>query len=237
MAPIRECVADDITAVADLFMRVFRKRDEPAPASMRSYFAEMYLGNPWLDPSRRPLVAVDDQGHVIRFLGTLPMRGRKLEVAIGGSYMVDPRHHDPLAAVQLLKRFLAGSQDLAITDTANPVAVRFWRGLSGHVAPSRRFAGCLRFARHRSLSRWPIVGVIGTRWVCATTHPSRRSLTSSVPPARHNSASPGTVPEFEWMVGMMRRLTRFGPLRLLTLQTGVAQPSTCPPAATEVGNR
>ena len=253
MATVRPCVAGDIEDVAALFMRVFRGTDEPAPASMRSYFADLYLGNPWVDPGRPPVVAIDGDDRVVGFIGALPMplrmRGRKLDGVIGGSFMVDRELADPLAAVQVLRRFLGGSQDIAMTDTANPVAIRFWERLDGHVAhfQSMRWLVALRPAalgvaladrdRSRPLARAiapaaKLVDRVAARRVrpSAPAAVLRESSVAAVFDVLEALADDGqlgfggTLAEFEWLVEMMRRRTHFGPLHLLTVHRNSANP-------------
>jgi hypothetical protein len=253
MTSVRTCGVDDVGAVADLFTRVFRRVDEPAPLSLRAYFVDVYFGNPWVDVTRPPLVAIDEDERVVGFLGAVPMplrmRGRKLSAVIGGSFMVDPRHCDALAAVRLLKRFLNGSQDLALTDTANPVAIKFWQGLGGHAAhfQTMRWVLALRPAtlglalanRNNQLplarGAAPLARVIdhvATRRLCPPS--GTADLRSAPVPEVYEILDAlgdesqlgfaGTLEEFEWLIDMTRRRTRYGPLQMLKLHNDTRTP-------------
>lgn len=46
MDRLRGFVKEDIHEVADLWQRVFRKRDPPSPESLRRYFEEEFFDNP-----------------------------------------------------------------------------------------------------------------------------------------------------------------------------------------------
>lgn len=138
MTIVRPCTADDLEQVSTLFVRVFHKNPLTSVTKLTGYFATLYTSNPWRDPAIPSLVVDDGRGGVIGFLGVLVMPlalgGRQLRVAVGGNLMVDPDRGDPLAAVRLLRQFLAGPQDLSMTDTANQTAVGLWTRLGGALA-------------------------------------------------------------------------------------------------------
>ncbi|MDX0692609.1 hypothetical protein GOL94_06495 [Sinorhizobium medicae] len=139
MSQIRLLAAEDIPAVARLFQKVFRNREEEPPAAFVAYLRRLYVDAPGTDPDIRPLVHVNDDGRVSGFVGanTLPMtyRGRRLRAAICGSLMVEGREGDPMAGARLLKAFLAGPQDLSFSETASEVSTQMWTKLRGIVLP------------------------------------------------------------------------------------------------------
>jgi hypothetical protein len=253
VSAVRACEATDIESVAGLFVRVFRRTEAPAPPSLRAYMNDLYLDNPWVDPDRPSLVAVDRHDRIVGFLGVVPMplrlRGRKLAGAIGGNFMVDARFADPLVAVRMLKRFFAAGQDLALTDTANPTAIRFWERLDGRVAhfQSMRWVLAVRPAalglaladgEHRGplLRAAAPVARLADRVVARRVRPPRSDVElrdASVATAfavldelvdDRDLRFAGSLNEFEWLVEMMRRRTRFGPLRMLTMHAGSSSP-------------
>ncbi|MBE0629301.1 MAG: hypothetical protein IH603_06835, partial [Burkholderia vietnamiensis] len=99
----------------------------------------LYLDMPGCDPEIAPLVHVDAAGGITGFVGVnvLPMTfgERKLRAAVCGSLMVKDRERDPMAGARLLKAFLAGPQDLSLSETASEVSARMWTGLRGIALP------------------------------------------------------------------------------------------------------
>jgi len=138
MERIRPLAADDLAAVADLFLRVFRRAASPAPPSLVGYFRRLYLEHP-LRSDDLPSHVFEQEGRVEGFLGALPLRfrfrGRAIRAVAAGNYMVNPDLHNPFAGVRLLKALLAGPQDLTFTDTANEKARKIWEGLGGATVP------------------------------------------------------------------------------------------------------
>src|SRR5262245_45142182 len=114
---VRPFVAEDIPQVAELHRAIFRDKEEVTPEidySYRSFFQDVYLNNPWYDRRISPLICEENNGKIIGFLGVMhrPMRfeRRSIQAAVTSMMMVDPNHRFGLAAVQLLKAFLAGPQ-------------------------------------------------------------------------------------------------------------------------------
>lgn len=138
MSRIRPLEAADIPAVAALFQKTFR-RGRPVPAGLGPYLHRYYLEGPGRDPDIAPLVHVTEDGAVSGFIGVsvLPMifGDRRLRAAVCGSLMVETRETDPMAGARLLKAFLAGPQDLSLSETANGISVEMWRRLRGVTLP------------------------------------------------------------------------------------------------------
>lgn len=135
MSQIRPLEAADIPAVAGLFQRVFRDRDKTPPPALTAYLRHHYLEAPDCDPQISPLVHVAGDGTISGFIGVnaLPMsfEGRKLRAAVCSSLMVERRDSDPMAGARLLKAFLAGPQDLSLSETASEVSAQMWAKLRG----------------------------------------------------------------------------------------------------------
>lgn len=138
MAPIRPFDKKDIAQVADLHERVFRGSDRPSSEALRSYFADIFFCNPWYDKTLPSLVYENSQGEVVGFLGVVPrrmsFRGKPLLVAVSTQFMVDPKSRASLAAVQLLKSFLSGPQDLSLCDASYDSSRKIWEALGGSTA-------------------------------------------------------------------------------------------------------
>lgn len=135
MDQIRTFTLEDIPSVADLFMRIFRQKEQSAPESLKAYFKEFYFRSPWYDESLPSFVFETQKGTIAGFFGVMPFRmsfnGQPIQAAIGGNYMVDPAIQNPFAGVRLLKKFLDGPQDLSMTDTSTDYARKLWEGLGG----------------------------------------------------------------------------------------------------------
>lgn len=131
---VRALRAEDLAEVAALHARVFGTAPGRTPQALAAYFEEILFRNPWRDAEMPSLVATRN-GAVTGFLGVVPrlmrLEGRTIRVAICTQFMVDPRHRAELVAVQLLKSFFAGPQDLALADGANESARRMWVALGG----------------------------------------------------------------------------------------------------------
>ena len=138
-AQVRACTPDDMAAVAGLFQRTFRNARLAAPVSLTSYLRELYFEHPWRDPALPSKVFVAD-GAVRGFIGILPLRlafrGRTLRAAVASSLMVDNPQANPLAGARLFRAYLAGPQDVSLSDSANPVSRGMWDRLGGKPAPS-----------------------------------------------------------------------------------------------------
>jgi len=135
---VRTFGADDIPQVAELHRSMFRGNDEQSPElehSYRCFFQEVYLNNPWYDGRISPLICEDDNGKVIGFLGVMPrpmrLNGRSIQAAVSSMFMVDPNHRFGLAAVQLMKTFLGGPQDLSLADESTGASRKLWERLGG----------------------------------------------------------------------------------------------------------
>ena len=132
MELIRQFQFEDTQPVAQLFQKVFRHTDAPAPPSLTSYFADIYLNNPWRDDEINSLV-YERNGIISGFLGAIPfpmkVNDKLIRAAIGGNYMIDPEHPNPLAGIKILKTLLSGPQDVTYSDTATATARNIWIGL------------------------------------------------------------------------------------------------------------
>ena len=139
MSLIRACGPEDMPAVAELFQRTFLGRRGPAPESLKSYFAELFLHHPWQDPELGSRVYVGPEGAVRGFVGVLPLRlafrGRKVRGAIAGSLMVDKPEDNPLAGARLLRAFANGPQELSISENANRISETMWQKLGARTVP------------------------------------------------------------------------------------------------------
>jgi hypothetical protein len=130
---VRDLEREDLPSVAQLFQKTFRD-SEPLRPSMIQYFREIYFDHPWYDDEIRSKVFVSAAGEIEGFIGVFPSRlelnGRSLRAAFAGSMMVDRPEQNPLAGARLLRSFLAGPQDISLTETANSLALGMWQKLA-----------------------------------------------------------------------------------------------------------
>jgi hypothetical protein len=134
---IRPLVEEDVPQVASLFMRTFDFRGVYSQQRVEAYFTEILFHNPWYDETMPSLAYQDDGGRVVGCLGVMPrrmsLRGRPVQVAISHHFMVEPSSRRTLAAVQLLKTFLSGVQELSLAE-GNELSHKVWMGVGGKTA-------------------------------------------------------------------------------------------------------
>lgn len=140
MRTVRPLAVADLPALANLFVKTFRDGRDRASPELANYLEHHYLTGPFCHPDIPALVHIDDAGRLTGFVGvnTLPMRlgDRRLRVAVCGALMVENPAADPMAGARLLRVFLAGPQDLSISETANDVSIALWTRLGGQVLPT-----------------------------------------------------------------------------------------------------
>src|SRR5580658_3470546 len=132
MCPVRPLVKDDIPQVAELCWEFLLRRQGPPSPSVNSFLDELCFVNPWVDSSFPSLVDETRNGRIVGFLSviTRPMslRGEPIRAAFGGNFVVHPEARTALSGMRLLKTYLAGKQDLSLTDSANDQSRRLLNG-------------------------------------------------------------------------------------------------------------
>lgn len=123
-AGVRALVEDDLEQVADLWWKFLRRHTGSAPNLVRSYLQELYFGShSWSRNAPPSLVYESEHGRIAGFMGVvrrdMTFRGRSLCVTYGGNFVVDPAARATPAGLELLKAYIAGSQDLSLADSAN----------------------------------------------------------------------------------------------------------------------
>ena len=249
MTMVRPCERDDLPGVARLYSKSFNKPGM-AGTTLSNYLGDLHLGNPWVDAQNPSLVAESPDHRIVGFMGSVPMPlrlyGRPVRSVVGGNFMVDRDHKDPLAAARLLKSFLGGPHDLALTDTASPVAVKMWEAFGGELAQYQSMRWVLPLMP-MSLGVWFAARSKTTRRLASTVAPALHAVDGLVQRRRRTSAEKvstttvrpvdssfvhgfltdvddqrrvqfaGTVDEFAWLTGMAARKTQFGPLRTIAV--------------------
>jgi amino acid adenylation domain-containing protein len=134
---VRPFVEEDILQVADLWWTFLRRRKGPAPGSVRAYFHELYFkNNPWSDSAFPSLVYEGKSGRIAGFLGVIrremSVRGQSIRVAFGGNLVVHPEARSSPACSHLLGAYMAGDQELSMTDSANDASRLLLESLGFH---------------------------------------------------------------------------------------------------------
>lgn len=136
---VRNLREDDLPSVARLFQIILRKTCDPATPALESYLRHLFLDAPDHDPEIASHVHIRNDGTVNGFIGALPMpmtvSGRSVRTALCGSMMVENHAEDPFAGARLMRAFLAGPQEISLTETANDISTTMWRKLRGTVLP------------------------------------------------------------------------------------------------------
>jgi len=139
MSSVRPLARSDLPTVAEMLQRILRKTQAPVTPALESYLAEIFLDGPHRDPEIKSHVYLRDDGRVAGFIGALalPMviEGKAVRGALCGTFMVDGHAEDPFAGARLMRAFLAGPQDISLTETANDISTAMWRKLNGTVLP------------------------------------------------------------------------------------------------------
>jgi hypothetical protein len=132
MCPVRPFVEDDIPQVADLCWKFLLRRQGPPSPALNSFLHELCFVTPWVDSSFPSLVDETRSGRIVGFLSviTRPMslRGEPIRAAFGGNFVVHPEARTALSGMRLLKTYLAGKQDVSLTDSANDMSRKLLNG-------------------------------------------------------------------------------------------------------------
>ena len=146
---VRPFVDADVPEVAELHRRVFRP-SPPAgtggwPDAYRRYFSDVFL-NQALSDGRISSLVYERDGRIRGFLGVMPRRmslnGRPVLMAVCSQFAIDAGERGQ-AGLRMLKRCLAGSQDLTITDEAGDATRQMWEWCGGE----RVFPHSMRWTR------------------------------------------------------------------------------------------
>lgn len=148
LRPLREA---DVAAVAALHRRAFGEGGALRGAALERLLGDLLCRHPWPD-ERLPSLVWEEDGEIVGCVGVLPrplvIDGRPIVAAVGHNFMVAPGRRAQLAALELLRGYLAGPQDLSIAQ-GNAASLRLWRATGGAVsiAHSLRWTVPLRPAR------------------------------------------------------------------------------------------
>lgn len=135
MSEIRPLRREDLPDVASLIELAFGSGSRiPAPG-LASYLERILLDQPWLDPAIPSLVAIDERGNVVGFVGSHVRRfrfdGEPIRLAVSGQLVSDPAVRQRAVGAFLMRQYLDGPQDITVTDSASEGIRRLWTRLGG----------------------------------------------------------------------------------------------------------
>jgi hypothetical protein len=137
MGEIQSFAEEHVSAVSSLFLRGMRGCPDPPGKGLQDYFREIFFTNPWASPEFPSLVYFD-RGRLVGFLGVLPrnmdFRGRRIRVAVTSQFVVDREQYKGFAAIELLRRYLGGPQDLSFCDGVSEGVDRLWTAAGAQAA-------------------------------------------------------------------------------------------------------
>jgi hypothetical protein len=164
MSGIRPLQREDLPQVASLFELVMGSGSATAPPGLDGYLGQVLLEHPWADPQVPSLVWEDSDGRVVGFIGShvrrLRVDAKPVRAAYAGQLMSAPQVRDRGVGALLLRRYLAGAQDVTITDSAEASDMRLiWERLGGTASALGsltwvRFFRPFRFGGDYLLDRW-----------------------------------------------------------------------------------
>jgi hypothetical protein len=200
----------------------------------------MLFRNPWVHPEMPSWVAEENE-RFVGFLGVLPRRmrlgNRAIHVAVSCQLMVDPDKRASFVALELLRRLLAGPQDLTVADSANDASRGLWEA-SGAIASAlhslhwvrllRPAQGLLRLAGNRlralSIIASPLAAFADARMARIAPlklHPGLReeplnaeSLHEALRQVQSYALCPDyNVPSLKWLLAQAAAKRRHGELQ------------------------
>ncbi len=138
---IRALTIDDVPQIPRLLATEQGPHVEPSPhlsAVIENLLPRLFVNTPHADPELPGLVSVGDDGQLTGMIGRIArhmeFRGRPIRAAVACELYVDPAYRSQMLGVKLLKKLMAGPQDLLFSDIANETSRKIWTGLGGSVA-------------------------------------------------------------------------------------------------------
>ena len=115
---------------------------EPLPGSNNlDFLAATLLDAPWVDAELPSLVAEDDDGRILGFIGVQPRRltldGAPIRAVCCSHLVVAPDARTTALGPRLVKHVLSGPQAMTWSDTGTEVVARMWKAFGGFVDPVR----------------------------------------------------------------------------------------------------
>jgi hypothetical protein len=225
MPGVRPFMKSDAPMVADLISKVLHERKGPTPPSLPGHLEELFLENPWVEEDIPSYVYEDSQTKLVGFFGILPRRmtlqGKRVRLAFGSNFVVDPESRSSMAAIQLIRAFMKGAQDISITDSANESSRQMLRSLGFKISPIYSLVwarplqplrygllGAARLNKKSSLSRLgalvsPFAGLldsVATKVAASPFHHAPLTTTEEKASSEAIVAALGTIPGKNWLL-------------------------------------
>lgn len=192
MNSVRPFAQADVPAVAGMFQRILRNVREPASPDLESYLADIFLGGS--DGDITSSVYLREDGAVAGFMGVMPMtflvRERLVRAAVCGTFMVDGYRSDPFAGARLMRAFLAGPQDISLSETANDISTIMWRKMNAAILPGHSLEWLCVFQPASFLTEMAASKAAVARILSPLARPADALLRHINPPAWRKTASP-----------------------------------------------
>jgi hypothetical protein len=123
MSEIRAMRREEVEEVAQLYRFVDKSDWRIPPAEVPRWFERTLFDHPWADPEIPSLVYVDEAGEILGFIGSHVRRmrfdGEPVRLAAGGPLIAHPKVRNRGVGALLWRRYMAGPQELTITDGAS----------------------------------------------------------------------------------------------------------------------
>jgi hypothetical protein len=147
MSFIRPLERADLPEVAKLYELVARSGANTPPPGLAPYLERLLLDQPWADPEIPSLVHTDPDGSIVAFQGSSVRRarfdGRPIRIAYAGQLVAHPDARRRAVGALLVRAYLAGPQELTITDAATEPMRQIWMKLGGEMS----HLSCIRWLR------------------------------------------------------------------------------------------
>lgn len=133
----------DLPQVAALYERVIGLKDGQDREDLRERLMRVFVNHPWRDARLPSRVYEEPDGSIVGCLGVVPrpmtLNGKPVTAAISHSFLVQPSSRASLAALHLVREFLAGPQDLAMCQ-GDDISRKLWEMTGG--ATSQVYSLC-----------------------------------------------------------------------------------------------
>jgi len=205
---IRSLEKDDLPQVAELYELVVRSGSRTPPRQLADYFGRL-LDHPWADPEIPSLVYEDSTGRIVGFIGSYVRRLRfedqPIRAGVSAQLMSDPEVRHRGVGALLLRKYLAGPQDMTMTSGASETA-RIWTALGGQVVGLRSISWVRVFnirstaayaLKRFGMKRWkPVAQPLAALVQATTGHLAAASLRVPEPPTWAEDLSPQAMLEY-----------------------------------------
>lgn len=161
---IRALEARDLDSVVALHAKYLPKTDRAAEEALQGTLKRLLLPEVGINRKLPSLVYEDGDGRIIGCLGVMPrpmsFQGQSITAAVSHSFIVESGSRSSLAALELVRRFLSGPQDLSMAEGGS-ISRRLWELDGGCVSllyglcwtrPLRPASYMLSFLARRGMS-------------------------------------------------------------------------------------